>query len=148
MLLGSPNVWTVDQRTTALLTNRLKKEGATSYDIQRALYLAALSQFCIYVPTTTESEEKDWPLRRGDPLHNVKPVKNKCTLNDFHNALRARGKSAPSIWAISLSRLVSHCPVLNMHKTHLVLVSMKIQTRFCTSSGAFFIGIQRKGCQR
>eukprot|EP00571_Detonula_confervacea_P008450 CAMPEP_0172331272 /NCGR_PEP_ID=MMETSP1058-20130122/61842_1 /TAXON_ID=83371 /ORGANISM="Detonula confervacea, Strain CCMP 353" /LENGTH=1290 /DNA_ID=CAMNT_0013048535 /DNA_START=357 /DNA_END=4229 /DNA_ORIENTATION=+ len=88
LLLGTPNVFSVDQRTTALLTNRLKKEGASSQDIQRALYLAALSQFCIYVPT--ESEGKNWPLRRGDPLHKVNVVKNKCTLNDFHSALRAR----------------------------------------------------------
>ena len=28
MLLGSPNVFSVDQRTTALLTNRLKKRGS------------------------------------------------------------------------------------------------------------------------
>lgn len=87
MLLGTPNVFSVDQRTTALLTNRLKKEGASSHDIQRALYLAALSQFCIYVPTDSEGK---WPLRRGDPLHNVKPVKNKCSMDDFHGALRAR----------------------------------------------------------
>ena len=78
MLLGTPNVFTVDQRTTALLSNRLRKEGASERDIQRALYLAALSQFCIYVPT--ESEGKSWPLRRGDPLHDVNVVKNKCTL--------------------------------------------------------------------
>jgi len=88
MLLGTPNVFSVDSRTTSILTNRLKKEGASSYDIQRALYLAALSQFCIYVPT--ESEGKNWPLRRGDPLGNVAVVKHKCTLKDFHRALRAR----------------------------------------------------------
>lgn len=78
MLLGTPNVFSVDQRTTALLTNRLQKEGASFRDIQQALYLAALSQFCIYEPT--ESEGKQWPLRKGDPLHKVTFVKNKCTL--------------------------------------------------------------------
>ncbi|KAL3762105.1 hypothetical protein ACHAW5_008845 [Stephanodiscus triporus] len=89
LLLGTPSVFSVDQRTTALLTYRLKKEGASSLDIQRALYLAALSQFCIFVPT--ESEGKSWPLRRGDPLYDVNFVKKKkCTLNDFHSALRAR----------------------------------------------------------
>jgi len=88
LLLGTPSVFSVDQRTTALLTNRLQKEGANSLDIQRALYLAALSQFCIFVPT--KSEGKSWPLRRGDPLYDVNFVKNKCTLKDFHSALRAR----------------------------------------------------------
>ncbi|KAL7547053.1 hypothetical protein ACHAWF_010370 [Thalassiosira exigua] len=86
MLLGTPNVFSVDQRTTALLTSRLQKEGASPKDIQRALYLAALSQFCIYVP----SEDRHWPLRRGDPLHLVRIVKSSCTLKDFHSALRAR----------------------------------------------------------
>ncbi|KAL3808967.1 hypothetical protein ACHAXA_005159 [Cyclostephanos tholiformis] len=88
LLLGTPSVFSVDQRTTALLTNRLQKVGASSLDIQRALYLAALSQFCIFI--STESEGKSWPLRRGDPLYDVNFVKNKCTLNDFHSALRAR----------------------------------------------------------
>lgn len=47
MLLGSPNVFSVDQRTTVVLTHKLRKEGASPEDIQRALYLAALSQVCI-----------------------------------------------------------------------------------------------------
>jgi len=92
LLLGTPNVFSVDQRTTALLTYRLQKEGASSHDIQRALYLAALSQFCIYVPTTESNGISYWPLRRGDPLFDVNFVKtkNKCTIKDFHSALRAR----------------------------------------------------------
>lgn len=81
LLLGSPNVFSVDQRTTTLLCNKMKKEGASEEDIRRALYLAALSQFCIYVPTNAS---KSWPLRAGDP------VKTTCTMQDFHNALRAR----------------------------------------------------------
>ncbi len=77
LLLGTPNIFSVDQRTTALLTNRLTKGGASKLDIQRALYLAALSQFCIYVPTV---DGLNWPLRRGDPLYDVNVVKEKCTL--------------------------------------------------------------------
>eukprot|EP00804_Cyclotella_cryptica_P018285 CCRYP_017653-RB/>CCRYP_017653-RB protein AED:0.20 eAED:0.20 QI:294/0.9/0.81/1/0.8/0.63/11/1789/1311 len=86
MLLGTPNVFSVDQRTTVVLTNKLRKEGASSDDIQRALYLAALSQFCIYVPL----QGKSWPLRHGDPMHDAKVVKETCSLRDFQNALRAR----------------------------------------------------------
>jgi len=88
MLLGTPHVFSVDQRTTMILSHRLRKEGASSEDIRRALYLAGLSQFCIYVPST--SEAKKWPLRHGDPLHNTAIVKPTCTIQDFHNALRAR----------------------------------------------------------
>jgi serine/threonine protein phosphatase PrpC len=89
LLLGTPNVFTVDQRTTVLLTSKMKKEGASDQELQRALYLAALSQFCIYVPTSTE-QQKSWPHRYGDPLHNTAMTKESCTLQDFQRALRAR----------------------------------------------------------
>merc|ERR1739836_166274 len=88
MLLGTPNVFSVDQRTRVILTTKMKKEGASLEDIDKALYLAALSQFCIYLPMA--QSQKSWPLRRGDPLHEASIVKPTCTLQDFHNALRAR----------------------------------------------------------
>jgi len=86
LLLGTPNVLTVDQRTRAVLSQKMQKDGASEGEIQRALYLAALSQFCIYNPHT-----QGWPLRAGlNPLHKQSTVKSSCTLNDFHRALRAR----------------------------------------------------------
>jgi serine/threonine protein phosphatase PrpC len=90
LLLGTPNVFSVDQRTTVLLTNKMKKEGASDEELQRALYLAALSQFCIYVPTNNSTKQQSWPLRNGDPLYKTAMVKESCTLQDFHRALRAR----------------------------------------------------------
>jgi len=89
LLLGTPNVFSVDQRTRALLYHKMEKEGASTEDIQRALYLAALSQFCIYTPMSS-SGEMFWPLREGDPLFNASIVKTTCTIEDFHTALRAR----------------------------------------------------------
>ena len=86
-MLGSPNVFTVDQRTKSVLTNRLLKKGASEKDIERALYLAALSHYCIYLPN---GDIADWPLRSGDPLSGTRTTKSSCTLNDFHMALRAR----------------------------------------------------------
>jgi serine/threonine protein phosphatase PrpC len=88
LLLGTPNVFSVDQRTRAVLSLRMQKEGATPEEIQRAMYLAALSQFCIYNPSL--EKRQDWPLRDGDPLQKTAMVKRSCTLNDFHKALRAR----------------------------------------------------------
>lgn len=85
MLLGTPNVFSIDKRTTQILTNKMLKVGASKEDIRKALYLASLSQFCIYVPTT-----ESWPLRPGDPLFQANIVKSTCTLKDFHYALRAR----------------------------------------------------------
>lgn len=92
LLLGTPNVFSVDQRTTALLTNKMQKKGASEKEIRQALYLAALSQFCIYMPSSAGSKKDklSWPLRQGDPLYKIAMVKGSCTLQDFHQALRAR----------------------------------------------------------
>jgi len=89
LLLGSPNVFSVDQRTRSLITNKLKKEGASDHDINRALYLAALSQFCIYIPTSRESSA--WMIRNGNlNMGKSQRMKKSCTIDDFHMALRAR----------------------------------------------------------
>jgi serine/threonine protein phosphatase PrpC/serine/threonine protein kinase len=85
LLLGTPNVFSVDQRTTAVLSNKMKKRGASEEEIQRALYLAALSQFCIYIP-----QSGGWPMGETHPLFNAAMVKQSCTIKDFHHALRAR----------------------------------------------------------
>lgn len=92
LLLGTPNVFSVDQRTTAILTNKMQHKGASEREIRRALYLAALSQFCIYMPASVGSKRSglSWPLRQGDPLYKIAMVKESCTLRDFHQALRAR----------------------------------------------------------
>ena len=93
LLLGTPNVFSVDQRTTALLTHKMTLKGASEKEIKRALYLAALSQFCIYMPSSDDGSKKQklsWPLRQGDPLYKIAMVKESCTLRDFHQALRAR----------------------------------------------------------
>ena len=117
LLLGTPNIFSVDQRTTALLTQKLQKVGATEHDIRRALYLASLSQFCIYSPN------ESWPMRHGDPLHNINFAKKECTMKDFHSALRARDilglgfdrSSDPLLHLVSAAS-VFHCVVLRRAK--------------------------------
>ena len=72
LLLGTPNVFTVDQRTDALLRHKLKRAMATEEEIEYAMYLAALSNFCIFVPSNETSKgDYIWPLRYGDPLYKV-----------------------------------------------------------------------------
>jgi serine/threonine protein kinase len=39
LLLGTPNVFSVDQRTKAILTHKLKMQGTSEKEIERALYL-------------------------------------------------------------------------------------------------------------
>jgi len=89
LLLGTPNVFSVDQRTKAVLTNKMQKQGASEEEIQRALYLAALSNFCIFIPSDGDKEMR-WPLQPGGPLHDASMVRKQCGLHDFHAALRAR----------------------------------------------------------
>ncbi|MGK3745637.1 MAG: serine/threonine protein kinase, partial [Bacillariaceae sp.] len=72
LLLGTPNVFSVDQRTNAILTYKMKRSNASENEISNALYLAALSNFCIYIPSNdTSNKPQSWPLRHGDPLHKV-----------------------------------------------------------------------------
>ena len=73
LLLGTPHVFSVDQRTNVLLTAKLKRARASEEEIAYAMYLAALSNFCIFVPSNeTSSGAYSWPLRYGDPLHKVR----------------------------------------------------------------------------
>ena len=84
LLLGTPNVFSVDQRTSALLTMKLKRARASEEEIAHTMYLAALSNFCIFVPSSeTANGAHSWPLRYGDPLHKVSEF-YKNTLLDRH----------------------------------------------------------------
>lgn len=87
-----------------VLSHKLQKEGATKEEIERAMYLAALSQFCIYNPSNP-NKPPEWPLRDGDPLHRSAMTKRSCTLNDFHRALRARD---PLGWGFERADLLLH----------------------------------------
>jgi len=86
-----------------VLSNKMQKEGATAEEIERAMYLAALSQFCIYNPI--QETKRAWPLGDGDPLHKSAMTKQSCTLNDFHRALRARD---PLGWGFEASDSLLH----------------------------------------
>jgi serine/threonine protein phosphatase PrpC len=86
-----------------VLSYKMKKRGASEDEIERAIYLAALSQFCIYNPLDTS--QRDWPLRDGDPLHQSAMTKQTCTMTDFHRALRARD---PLGWGFASSDTLLH----------------------------------------
>lgn len=70
----------------AVLTHKLEKADASEHDIEKAMYLAALSNYCIFLPTS----KTVWPFRLGDPLHNISMTKEACTLHDFKASLHAR----------------------------------------------------------
>ena len=48
MILGTSDVFTVDQRTAALIAHRMKGSGADSQETSDAMLLAAFADYCIY----------------------------------------------------------------------------------------------------
>jgi serine/threonine protein phosphatase PrpC len=86
-----------------VLSHKMRRKGASEEEIERAMYLAALSQFCIYNPLLTSRRE--WPLRDGDPLHQSAMTKQTCTMIDFHRSLRARD---PLGWGFESSDTLLH----------------------------------------
>lgn len=56
MILGTPDIFTVDQRTRALITHRMRR--ADPQAIEEALRLAALAEYCIYRHPTALNEER------------------------------------------------------------------------------------------
>ncbi len=46
MILGTANIFSVDQRTSALITHRMR--GASKERVDEALKLAAMAEMCIY----------------------------------------------------------------------------------------------------
>ena len=100
MMLGTPDVFSVDQRTQVLLTARLKKEGATDEMIEKAITLASLADFCIYDHHSVV-KESGWLAKEEDLLDDSAMVVSRCDLEDFRKALLARdqlqvGFSSPS----------------------------------------------------
>jgi hypothetical protein len=50
MILGTANIFSVDQRTSALITHRMR--GASKERVDEALKLAAMAEMCIYYPSS------------------------------------------------------------------------------------------------
>jgi serine/threonine protein phosphatase PrpC len=79
MLLGTRAVFTVDQRTRALLTWKMRHE--TEEELERVLFVAALADFCITSPNSNADNEDNRRSRR-------KPAG--CTNRDVLAALHRR----------------------------------------------------------
>ena len=79
MILGTSDVFTVDQRTSAMIAHRMKRSGADSKNISDAMLLAAFADFCIYRRQDQDSDTESSDLRnsRKDqsnlPAHSVYP---------------------------------------------------------------------------
>ena len=58
MILGTSDVFTVDQRTAAMITHRMKRnKGMNSKTTNNAMLLAALADYCIYVREDTDGSD-------------------------------------------------------------------------------------------
>ena len=60
MILGTSDVFTVDQRTAAMIAHRIKRTaGKSSKDANNAMLLAALADFCIYQRVDNYSSDNE-----------------------------------------------------------------------------------------
>jgi len=74
ILLGTPNVFSVDQRTKTIMKLKLGDEISET-DFEKSLFLAALSDYCIF---------------DGNILSEATTIVKSCTLSDFKLALLQR----------------------------------------------------------
>jgi serine/threonine protein phosphatase PrpC/serine/threonine protein kinase len=91
VLLGTPDVFSVDARTSALLRAHMKKTHASEEEIDQALLLASFADFCIYDPE--HATQKMWPSRSHDPLSDTAMVTKNCGVDDFRDALQQRDQT-------------------------------------------------------
>ena len=89
VMLGTPDVFSVDQRTTVLLSTRLRRGGASDEEVERALILASFADFCIYDHEAVVRENM-WPVNTEMTLNDNAMVASRCDLGDFRKALLAR----------------------------------------------------------
>lgn len=120
MLLGTADVFSVDQRTSALIAHRLRKSEATM--VRQAEILAALADYCIYDPqelqTSTASQSDSTVVRGGVGftasvtalLHPVTTT-SRCGLEELAHAIQRRdplGSGYHDHWGLDLlSRLLA-----------------------------------------
>ena len=103
MLLGTPDVFSIDSRTEALLRAQLKKTHTPEPDIETALLLASFADYCIFDPKG--ATESGW-LSDGDPLGEMSMVANSCGLEDFKRALLQRDSTQLGFNSPSSTRLL------------------------------------------
>ncbi|GMH73818.1 hypothetical protein TL16_g06288 [Triparma laevis f. inornata] len=84
LLLGTPNVFSIDSRTEAVI--ELKMRGEKNSEIERVKYLAGLADYCLYDPSVDEN--LFWPSTTSTSSSSM--VSKSCTLIDFKNALHQR----------------------------------------------------------
>lgn len=80
MILGTADVFSVDQRTAALISHRMRHHSGE--DIDRALWLASMAEFCIY--SNSDFGESTSPALM--PLSQMRP----CGLSDLARAIHRR----------------------------------------------------------
>ncbi|GMH82716.1 hypothetical protein TrST_g3590 [Triparma strigata] len=86
LLLGTPNVFSIDTRTEAII--ELRMEGKEEKEIERVKYLASLADYCLYDPQV--DEERFWPESYDAGDSSTGMVSKSCDLADFKNALHQR----------------------------------------------------------
>jgi uncharacterized C2H2 Zn-finger protein len=93
MILGTADVFSVDPRTAALIKHRLRNSDLDTLD--QTLTLAALADFCIYVPPNSQtthdtSEANDPSTKRRKNRHRYLSSNTACNVHHLAKAIQRR----------------------------------------------------------
>jgi hypothetical protein len=91
LLLGTPHVFSVDSRTSHLLRSHLLRAGSSESEIDHALLLAALSDYCLFAGV--DEEKHFWPATSHATLEDAAVTSRSCGLLDFRRALQQRDQA-------------------------------------------------------
>ncbi|XP_039114783.1 uncharacterized protein LOC120250083 isoform X4 [Dioscorea cayenensis subsp. rotundata] len=102
LILGSPHVFQISDRTRALLDKHL--EGWSEHTIELAYKLRSYMEMCILIPGISSQHHQN--VRRDDP-RKVWPASWKCSEESFSHQVKSRdplGLGFPNAWALRLVR--------------------------------------------
>ena len=139
MILGTSDVFTVDQRTAAMIAHRMKRTaGVDDKKSSDAMLLAALADYCIYRREDSYEEDKD--IRTGHDNENSQEV-GSGLVNPNHSEVLVSptgstgdGDARLSVMAVrsaaSTSQVLRNKRRRNERRTHQDLHPM-VQSRVC-----------------
>lgn len=101
MILGTSDVFTVDQRTAAMIAHRMKRSaGISSEEASKAMLLAALADYCIYQRIDNHSDAHE-VAQQGQTIKYDGDEKLTATVNAGEVNVKCLDFPSPSIAANS-----------------------------------------------
>ena len=145
MILGTSDVFTVDQRTAAMIAHRMKRnKGLNSKTTNDAMLLAALADYCIYIREDTnetgksQNGEKDTDMSESDDRKIITPSSDSVTL----------ASSSPCVCSSVLPGLPSRCSDCVLEKEREIESIGTARQSLMTARGSDSIAEKSRGKKR